>query len=69
MKILGWISWLLLVIGGLNWGLIGLVNINLVSMLFGAGSGIERIVYIIVGAAAVLSLFCCKKSCSSGSCK
>ena len=68
MKILGWIAWLLLVIGGLNWGIIGLTNVNPISMIFGAGSGIERIIYLIVGGAAILAIFCCKKSCSNNSC-
>ncbi len=37
------------IIGALNWGLIGLFGINLVSSLLGAGSLPERIVYIVVG--------------------
>jgi len=37
------------IIGALNWGLIGLFGINLVSSLLGDGSPLERIVYVIVG--------------------
>ena len=43
---------ILVVIGGLNWGLVGLFNFNLVSFLLGTGV-IARIIYILVGIAAV----------------
>lgn len=37
------------IIGALNWGLVGLFGINLVSTLFEAGSVLERVVYILIG--------------------
>ena len=37
------------IIGALNWGLIGLTGTNLVAQIFGAGSGITRVIYILVG--------------------
>lgn len=37
------------IIGALNWGLVGLANVNLVDQIFGAGSGIAKLVYILVG--------------------
>ena len=37
------------IIGALNWGLVGLANVNLVDQIFGAGSGIAKSVYILVG--------------------
>lgn len=43
----------LLVIGGLNWGLIGLVNFDLVAAIFGNMTIISRIVYVLVGLAAI----------------
>ena len=43
----------LLVVGGLNWGLVGLFNLDLVTTLFGEMSGLSRIVYILVGVAAI----------------
>lgn len=49
MKPLDWIAYFLLVIGGINWGLVGLFSYNLVDGLFGAGSIIAKIVYILVG--------------------
>lgn len=43
----------LLVVGGLNWGLVGFLNFDLVAALFGAGTPLARIVYVLVGLAAV----------------
>ena len=43
------IATILASIGALNWGLIGLLNFNLVSFLFGDLSMITRLVYILVG--------------------
>lgn len=45
----------LLIIGGLNWGLIGLFNYNLVDAIFGNATWLTRIVYIIVGVSAICS--------------
>jgi len=46
----------LLIIGGLNWGLIGILNFDLVAFIFGGGSLLARIVYTIVGVAAICSI-------------
>jgi hypothetical protein len=43
----------LLVVGGLNWGLVGLFDFNLVASLFGETSPVSRLVYVLVGTAAV----------------
>ncbi|MDP2649989.1 MAG: DUF378 domain-containing protein [bacterium] len=53
MKVLNWTAFVLTVVGALNWGLVGAVNVNLVSMLFGDMSSLSRIVYVLVGLAAV----------------
>lgn len=50
------LSIILLVIGGLNWGLVGLFNFNLVSVLFGDMSILSRIVYVLVGISAISTL-------------
>ena len=42
----------LLIVGGLNWGLVGLFGFDLVAAIFGAGSILSRIVYIVVGLSA-----------------
>jgi uncharacterized protein len=46
----------LLIIGGLNWGLIGLAQWNVVEMLFGSWSWLVQIIYILVGFSAVLMI-------------
>ncbi|MBG80436.1 MAG: DUF378 domain-containing protein [Phycisphaerae bacterium] len=54
MKVIDIIAASLLVIGGLNWGLWGLMDIDLVATVFGSESSIAaRFVYLLVGAAAI----------------
>jgi len=54
MKTLDIIAALLLVVGGLNWGLMGLFKFDLVAAIFGGqGAALARIVYLVVGLAAV----------------
>lgn len=43
----------LLVIGGLNWGLVGLFNFDLVATILGNMSALSRVVYIVVGLSAI----------------
>lgn len=50
---LDWIAIVLLIIGGLNWGILGVFDVNVVSGVFGETSIISRIIYIIVGISAV----------------
>lgn len=52
-----WIPMLLLIIGGLNWGLVGLFDINLVAALFGEGTALSRAIYVAVGLSALYSLY------------
>lgn len=49
MKIIDTIALVLIIIGAINWGLIGLFNFNLVDTIFGTMSIISRIIYILVG--------------------
>ena len=56
MRILNTITLVLLIVGGLNWGLVGLLDFNLVSALFGEMSTLSRIVYALVGASALYQL-------------
>jgi uncharacterized membrane protein YuzA (DUF378 family) len=53
MNGLDYTAWLLVVVGGLNWGLVGAFDYNLVDSLFGVGSVIARVVYVLVGVAAL----------------
>jgi uncharacterized membrane protein YuzA (DUF378 family) len=66
MKILDVIACILLLVGGLNWGLVGVADFDLVATIFGAGSLLTRLVYILVGLSAVYQLFqwkCSKDRC------
>lgn len=49
---LDWLFVILLIIGGLNWGLVGLFDFNLVAALFGNDSLLSNLVYIVVGISA-----------------
>lgn len=53
MKTVTLVAVVLLIVGGLNWGLVGAFDFNLVDALFGEGSALARIVYVLVGLAAV----------------
>ncbi|MGZ5181490.1 MAG: DUF378 domain-containing protein [Ramlibacter sp.] len=52
-NLLDWLALLLLIVGGLNWGLVGLFGIDLVSEVFGPGSPASRAIYVAVGVAAL----------------
>ena len=60
MKTLDVIVWTLLAIGGLNWGLVGLFNFDLVAAIFGQMSILARIVYILVGLSAAYDIVAIK---------
>ena len=62
MKALHVVSFLLVVVGALNWGLVGFFNYNLVESLLGAGS-LTTVVYSLVGVAAVVEVVTHKKNC------
>lgn len=53
MKPIDVVAAVLLVVGGLNWGLVGAFDFDLVATLFGAGSLLAAVVYVLVGLAAV----------------
>jgi uncharacterized membrane protein YuzA (DUF378 family) len=53
MKAIDFIVGLLLVVGGLNWGLVGLFNFDLVALIFGNMSAVSRVVYLLVGLSAL----------------
>lgn len=60
----------LVIVGGLNWGLVGLLNFNLVDALLGKGSKLSRLVYSLVGLSSLFLIMaaamkhhkaCCRK--------
>lgn len=52
---LGWLAWILLLVGGFNWLLVGLFNFNLVETIFQIG-WLITVVYVLVGLSAVYLL-------------
>lgn len=56
MRAINSVTLLLLIVGGLNWGLVGLFDFDLVAALFGEMSAFSRIVYTLVGVAALYQL-------------
>jgi len=57
LNYLDWVSLVLIIVGGLNWGLVGFLNFDLVAMIFGAMSVLSRIIYGLVGLAALYAIF------------
>jgi len=52
-----WIALVLVIVGGLNWGLVGLFGFDLVAAIFGEMSTISRAVYSLVGLAALYTIY------------
>ena len=58
------VSLILVIIGGLNWGLVGFFDYNLVDSLFGAGSTVSKVIYALVGLAALVEIIRSTKGCA-----
>ena len=56
-----WLALVLMIVGGINWGLVGLMNIDLVAAIFGDGTMAARMVYALVGLAALYSIYTMSK--------
>jgi uncharacterized membrane protein YuzA (DUF378 family) len=56
MKTLNLITLILIIVGGLNWGLVGVANFDLVAAIFGEGSLLSRLVYALVGLSALYQI-------------
>ncbi len=69
---ISWIAKILLIVGGINWGIVGVGMLmskewNVVEMLLGSWPMVEAIVYVLVGVAAITSIFHCRcKTCIAG---
>lgn len=57
MKSVDWVAWVLVVVGALNWGFIGLANLNFVEIIFGIGTALTQFVYILVGLGGLYMLW------------
>jgi len=57
-SVIDWIALVLVIVGGLNWGLVGIsADLNLVNLIFGAIPVLESIIYILVGIAALYMIY------------
>ena len=50
------LAWILLIIGGLNWGLVGAADLDLVQLILGGVPWLADLVYILVGLSALLGI-------------
>ncbi|MEI7765590.1 MAG: DUF378 domain-containing protein [bacterium] len=69
------IAKILVIVGGVNWGLVGVgmffggANWNVVNLILGSMPTLEAIVYVLVGVSAIMMVFGCKcKKCCGGAC-
>lgn len=67
MSTLDWTAFVLIVVGGINWGLVGIGNfikfdLDLVNLIFGSIPVLRDIVYIVVGLAAVYGIYSIAKA-------
>lgn len=63
MKALHFIAFILLVIGGLNWLLVGVGGWDVVALIFGMGTAVSRVIYVLVGLSAIWEVAMHKKTC------
>lgn len=61
LNVIDWLALALVIVGGLNWGLVGALDFNLVDSIFGEGSTLSRIVYVLVGLSAVYLIYTATK--------
>ncbi len=63
MKALHMVAFILLVVGGLNWGIFGLTGWDVGQLFGGMGAAVSKLVYVLVGVAAVVEVATHGKSC------
>jgi hypothetical protein len=56
MKTVNLLTLVLIIVGGINWGLVGLADFNLVAAIFGDGSALARTIYVLVGLSALYQI-------------
>lgn len=62
LNVLDWIAIILVVIGAINWGLVGWLDYNLIDSIFGVSSTLARIIYAVVGVAGLWVIYTVTKS-------
>ena len=67
-KWLHMIAWVLVMVGGINWLLVGAFNTDLVMNIFG-GMGLNKLIYVLIGVGAIYEIVTHKKNCKMCSMK
>lgn len=62
MKPIDWVALVLVVVGAINWGLVGAFGWNLVEKIAGVGSIVARIIYDVIGIAGLYSIYALYKA-------
>jgi uncharacterized membrane protein YuzA (DUF378 family) len=57
LSALDWAAMILMIVGGINWGLVGAFDVDLVTSLFGVQTPLTRLVYVVVGIAALYGVY------------
>ncbi len=57
------VTWILLIVGGINWLLVALVDWEIGDLFGGSSSGISRLIYLVVGLSAIYEIVSHKKTC------
>ncbi len=65
MKAAHVVSFALVIIGAVNWGLVGLFNLNVVNAILSFSPGLEKLVYVLVGLGGLLLAFTHKNDCKA----
>jgi hypothetical protein len=66
MKAINLLTLILVIVGGINWGLVGAFDFNLVAAIFGEDSALSRLVYVLVGLSALWQIMPLLKAFSVG---
>ena len=57
MSSVDWLAWILVIVGAINWGFVGIANLNLVEVVLGPGSALTQVAYILVGLSGTYMLW------------
>jgi len=66
LGVLAWVAVVLVIVGGLNYGLVGFFDYNLIEAVFGKVSVVTRIVYAFIGVAAIWMIYFMSRCCPKG---
>jgi len=61
LNAIDWTAMVLMIVGGLNWGMVGMFDFNLVAALFGSQTPLSRLVYVVVGLASLYAIYLTSK--------